>query len=239
MKRAGEVSFDDGALVRALTARAVLFDMDGVLTLNGPFHGRAWQCFAREQLALNLAENDPRIHGGRTEEILLALTGRVPDAEAVHACETVKEGYYRSLARGNLRPVAGLIPYLDMLAERDVPSALVTSADVINVAFVLDEIGITDRFLIKVGAEDVRRGKPDPEPYLLAAARIGVDPACCLVHEDAPAGIKSALAAGCAVVALTTTFPPELLEGAGAELYVPDFAAWLTLIQAHRIRPSI
>jgi HAD superfamily hydrolase (TIGR01509 family) len=233
MERLGGAISHDSSLGRALRARAVLFDMDGVLTVNGPFHGRAWQHFAREQLALTLTENDQRIHGGRTEEILTALTGTVPDAEAIRACEIVKEGHYRSLARGNLRPVAGLIPYLAMLAERNVPCALVTSADVINIAFVLGEIGLTDRFLIMVTAEDVRRGKPDPEPYLLAAVRVGVDPAYCLVHEDAPAGIRSAVAAGSAVVALTTTFPAELLEAAGAELHVPDFAAWLALIHAH------
>jgi HAD superfamily hydrolase (TIGR01509 family) len=234
MKRREEPVLHGTALGRALTARAVLFDMDGVLTLNGPFHGQAWQRFARERLALTLTENDPRIHGGRTEEILTALTGRVPDAEAIRACEIAKEGYYRSLARGNLRPVPGLIPYLDLLAERGVPCALVTSADVVNVAFVLSELGLTGRFPIKVSAEDVRRGKPDPEPYLLAAARIGVDPACCLVHEDAPSGIRSAINAGCAVVAVTTTFPAELLQAAGAELHVPDFAAWLALSETHR-----
>jgi HAD superfamily hydrolase (TIGR01509 family) len=215
---------------RAFAAGAVLFDMDGVLTLNSHFHGQAWQRFARENLALDLAASDPRLHGGRNAEILAALTSRVPDAEVVRACGTTKERYYRDLARGNLRPVPGLLAYLDWLAGRAVPCALVTSADAVNVAFVLSELGLPDRFLIKIGAEDVRCGKPDPEPYLLAATRLGVDPKYCLVHEDAPSGVRSAVAAGCAVVALTTTFPGALLAAEGAESQVPDFTALMVLI---------
>jgi HAD superfamily hydrolase (TIGR01509 family) len=201
--------------------------MDGVLTVNGHFHLQAWQRFARERLALDIAEDDPRIVGGRNEEILTAITGRAPDAETLFACDTEKEGHYRELARGNLRPAPGLLPYLDWLTERSLPFALVTSADTLNMTFVLEELGLAERFDIRVTAEDVRRGKPDPEPYLLAAARVGVDPKRCLVHEDAPSGIRSALAAGCSVVALTTTLAAPNLLAAGAGLCVPDFTAWM------------
>lgn len=205
--------------------------MDGVLTMNGHFHIQAWQRFARETLNLDL-DDDPRVHGGRNVDILLALTGQMPDPEALLACEAAKEGYYRELARGKLRPVCGLHAYLDWLSKSEIPCALVTSADVRNTAFVLEELGLTERFAVKIGAEDVRRGKPDPEPYILAAARVGVDPALCVVHEDAPSGVQSALAAGCTVIALTTTFASPVLEAAGAQLCIPDFAAWLAEVGA-------
>jgi sugar-phosphatase len=68
----------------------------------------------------------------------------------------------------------------------------------------------------------VRKGKPDPEPYLRAATLLGTTPERCLVFEDAPAGIESARSAGMQVVALTTTFPPERLAAA---IHVADFAA--------------
>lgn len=156
----------------------------------------------------------------------------MPDREAIRNCESAKEGYYRDLARGNLRPVPGLYAYLDWLAARAVPVALVTSADASNIDFVLGELGLADRFAITVGAADVRQGKPHPEPYLIAAARLSVDPAFCIVHEDAPSGVRSAVAAGCAVVALTTTLTGPVLMEAGAELCLPDFMAWMTMIGA-------
>ena len=74
-KLEGTRSIRSTAAGQALAARALLFDMDGVLTLNGHFHGQAWQRFAREHLALDVTPDDPRLHGGRNAEIVAALTG--------------------------------------------------------------------------------------------------------------------------------------------------------------------
>ncbi len=216
----------------AFAAKGVLFDMDGVLTINGHLHAHAWRRFAWENLALAVAEDDPRIHGGRNEDILVALTGQAANPDALRACHTIKERYYRDLARGHLHPVPGLHAYLDWLARHGVLCALVTSADRVNLNFVLRELGLMDRFSIKISAEDVQRGKPDPEPYRLAAARIGVDPRLCLVHEDAPAGVRYALAAGCTVVALSTALTAPVLLTAGAQVCLPDFTAWMARIGA-------
>jgi beta-phosphoglucomutase-like phosphatase (HAD superfamily) len=71
--------------------------------------------------------------------------------------------------------------------------------------------------------EDVTRGKPHPEPFLLGASRLGLNAADCVAHEDAVNGVLSAAGAGCTVVALTTTAPAEALVRAGATLTVPDF----------------
>jgi sugar-phosphatase len=78
---------------------------------------------------------------------------------------------------------------------------------------------------VLITADIVRQGKPSPEPYLLAAARLGVQPADCIVFEDAPAGVQAGKAAGMRVVALTTTVPPS--ELASADQIVPDLAAYL------------
>jgi len=71
---------------------------------------------------------------------------------------------------------------------------------------------------VLITADDVRHGKPNPEPYRLAAARLGLDPASCVVLEDSPAGVASALSAGMRVLALTTTHPAEELSEATAVL---------------------
>lgn len=80
-----------------------------------------------------------------------------------------------------------------------------------------------------VAADDITRGKPDPEPFLLAAARLGVDPARCAVFEDVPAGLAAGRAAGMTTVALTTTHPAGELD---ADVVVRDLSAVSVLVGA-------
>lgn len=206
----------------------VLFDMDGVLTANNAFHRQAWAETAREVLNLHLTEHDldTKVDGGRNPEIIERLTGVYPDEDLILRFHTAKEGRYRALAAGALREVAGLTEYLNALDERGIPFALVTSADVVNVAFGMEQLGFGARFTRRVVDKDVTRGKPHPEPYLLGAQRLNLSPADCLAHEDAVNGVKSAAGAGCRVVALSTTASPQALLDAGAALAVADFTGW-------------
>ncbi|MFB9993540.1 HAD family hydrolase [Deinococcus oregonensis] len=203
----------------------VLFDMDGVLTANNLFHRQAWQEVALEVLGLTLSEHDldTKVDGGRNPEIIERLTGSYPDDALALHFHDAKEGRYRQLAAGALTEVAGLSAYLDALEGRGIPFALVTSADAVNVAFGMEALGFGHRFGPRVLGEDVTRGKPHPEPFLLGAARLGLEAAHCVAHEDAVNGVLSAAGAGCTVVALTTTAPAEALIRAGAALTVPDF----------------
>jgi HAD superfamily hydrolase (TIGR01509 family) len=127
------------------------------------------------------------------------------------------------LARGlPLQPGAG--PLLAGLDAAGVPCALVTASSRAIMEAVLKVTGL--RFSVTVCGEDVRRGKPDPEPYLLAAARLGVPAAGCVVLEDSPTGIAAARAAGCPVIAVPSVpVPPgpglltvESLEEVGIDL---------------------
>jgi HAD superfamily hydrolase (TIGR01509 family) len=111
---------------------------------------------------------------------------------------------------------------LDLLAEvagAGLPHALVTSAEPEIMAAALDSIGV--RFPVTVCAADVARGKPDPEPYLQAAARLGVAPGRSVALEDSPSGIRSAHAAGLTVIAVPSVPPPPGL----ARLIVPSLRA--------------
>ena len=111
------------------------------------------------------------------------------------------------LARGlPLQPGAG--PLLAALDAAGVPCALVTASSRAIMDAVLTVTGLS--FDVTVCGEDVRRGKPDPEPYLLAAARLGVPAAGCVVLEDSPTGIAAARAAGCPVIAVPSVpVPPR------------------------------
>jgi HAD superfamily hydrolase (TIGR01509 family) len=206
----------------------VLFDMDGVLTSNNRFHRQAWQEVALSHLNLSLSQHDldTKVDGGRNPEIMERLTGRSPTLAEAEAFASVKEGRYRELARGALREVAGLSAYLDVLQERGLPYALVTSADTENVEFGLEALGLAHRFPVRVLGHDVTQGKPHPEPFRRGAELLGLDPHTCLAHEDAVNGVKSAVAAGCTVVALSTTMTEAPLLAVGAGLVVPDFTGW-------------
>lgn len=212
----------------SFTPAGVLFDMDGVLSANNVFHRRAWKEVAAELLGLNLTEHDldTKVDGGRNPEIIERLTGTYPDAELARRFHVAKEGRYQALAAGELKEVPGLSEYLDALDERGIPFALVTSADRGNVEFGMAQLGFGERFRHRVLGEDVQRGKPHPEPFQRGAALLGLDPRLCLAHEDAVNGVKSAVGAGCTVVALSTTVPAEVLLEAGAVQAVPDFRGW-------------
>ena len=100
----------------------------------------------------------------------------------------------------------GLHRLIESLKHDGIPMALATSAPKLNVEHTLDELGLADAFPIVVRGDEVARGKPAPDVFIEAARRLGVDPASCLVFEDAPMGIEAAQAAGMRVVALTTSF---------------------------------
>ncbi|EHN74036.1 phosphatase, partial [Streptomyces coelicoflavus ZG0656] len=112
--------------------------------------------------------------------------------------------------------------------------AVVTSATRRLAEARLDAVGILPKTL--VAADDITRGKPDPEPYLLGARALGVDPAECVVFEDAPAGLQSGRAAGMRTVALATTHPAGEL---GADLVVDDLSALSALVTDAGIEISV
>ena len=212
--------------------RAVLFDMDGVLTDNLRLHLAAWADYLRERFGVEIAAGDRRFQSGLNHEIYERVLGRkLPPAEA-RAFHEEKEARYMRLAHGVLGPVGGLHTYLGWLEARRIPKALVTGSDRKGVAFCLGQLGLTGRFPVVVTSEDVRRGKPSPEAFLLGASRLGVLPTDCLVHEDSEGGIASALTAGAAyVAAVATTLPAPALLAAGAGWAGADFDAWIAELE--------
>ncbi|EKP0276424.1 HAD-IA family hydrolase [Aeromonas bestiarum] len=174
-----------------LRAAALLLDMDGTLVHSTGEVETVWRLWCRRhQLA-----PEPVLamcHGLRSREVIRALAPQLDMAQEVALLDELEihhTGRGEAIMGG--RAVLASVP-----AGR---WALVTSASQRVARHRLASAGLPLPALL-VGAEDVMRGKPDPEPYLLAATRLGVAPADCLVFEDAPAGIESALRAGCTVV---------------------------------------
>jgi beta-phosphoglucomutase len=177
--------------------RAVLWDMDGTLLASAEFHWLSWQeALAAEGRAMSRAQFDATF-GRRNASILRDLFGAdFPDA-AVARIAAAKEERYRALARaGGVEPLPGVREWLARLRAGGWRHAVASSAPHLNITAILEALGLAPAFDAVVGDEDVRVGKPDPEVYLTAAARLGVPPARCVVVEDAAAGIEGAHRAG-------------------------------------------
>lgn len=186
---------------------AVIFDIDGTIVDNMHLHAEAFGVFAeRHGLPPLTAADRARLDGRRNSEIFPVLFNRDLTRDEWQQYEHEKEGLYRELSRGRLRPMKGLQRLIDRLADDGIPVALATSAPRLNVEHTLAELGLTGAFPVIVRGEEVARGKPAPDVFLEAARGLGVEPGDCLVFEDAPIGIEAAQAAGMRVVALTTTF---------------------------------
>lgn len=174
--------------------RAYLFDLDGTVADSMPLHWRAWSQAITE-------------FGGHFPEELFYAWGGIPLLKTVEMLnerfgysmspvETVrrKEALYHDILH-ELQPVAAVIEHVEAQHGR-IPLAIVSGSPCASIRSTLTQLGLLDRFEVIVGSEDYTHGKPDPEPFLTAAARLKVAPQDCLVFEDAEAGIAAAQAAG-------------------------------------------
>ncbi len=207
----------------AASPRAVLFDMDGVLVDNSRLYAAAWNEFVRAHPDACQTYPAQRTFGRRNRELIPELFGRpIAGGELQRLSWELESGYWRRVGAG-LEPLPGLRPFLAELRRRGIPTALASSAPGHNVRRVLEALRLEHRFDQVLAEEDVRQGKPDPEIYLTAAARLGAEARDCVVFEDALAGIAAARAAGAPCLALATTYPADALRQAGAAAVLRDF----------------
>ncbi|MDW8350596.1 MAG: HAD family phosphatase [Anaerolineae bacterium] len=186
--------------------RAALWDMDGVLVDSADYHYAAWrEALAREGYDLRLDEFRATF-GQRNDTILRRIFGAdLPDAEVARIA-TVKEALYRRFVQERgIAPLPGVLRWLKALHEAGWRQAVASAAPRANVDVVLEALGIGRFFDAITSAEDVTRGKPDPQVYLVSAERVGVPPRCCVVIEDAPAGLEGARRAGMRCIGVTST----------------------------------
>ncbi|MBW4483926.1 MAG: HAD family hydrolase [Tildeniella torsiva UHER 1998/13D] len=187
--------------------QAIIFDVDGVLIDSDLVSERHWRAWA-ERHGVDY-DAIARIHHGRpTVETIRQVAPHVDAAQEAHIKETAEAD-----------DTDGLILYAgvkELLAQlpRD-RWGVATSGTRRTVSLRFPHLELPEPSVM-VTADDVRRGKPAPDPYLLVAERLGIPPADCLVIEDAPAGVEAAKAAGAKVIAVTTTNRAEALRLADA-----------------------
>jgi beta-phosphoglucomutase family hydrolase len=193
--------------------KGALFDMDGVLVDNMSIHMEAFGELARRYgVDFDFTQVLGMAGKGNDEIFGEVFPREIVERKGVAALAAEKEAIYRELYAPKLTPIAGLIEFLDKLRAGGVKMAVGSSAPGVNIDFVLDGLDIRRYFDVVVGADMVSRCKPDPEIYLVAAARLGLLPSECIVFEDALAGIQAARAAGMKVIALSTTVDKSILE---------------------------
>ena len=179
------------------TSRAVLWDLDGTLVDSAEYHWLAW----REALTAEGHTFDKAFlvatFGQRNDRILRALLGPDASAAEIERIAGAKEACYRTLVRKRgIELVPGAELWLKRLRASGWRQALATSAPRANAAAMVEVLGLSEYFGAIVAAEDVQRGKPDPQVFLLAAERIGAPTYRCVVVEDAAAGVEGARNAG-------------------------------------------
>lgn len=194
---------DEASPLFARDFDAVLFDLDGTLIDSTASVIRSWRRFAE-----HYSVSAEALHANHGQPARVLISKLLP--EELHAEGLARVTDLEVTDAVGLEPIRGARAFFDSVpADR---RAIVTSGSVPIATARLDAAGFPHPDVF-VTADDVTHGKPDPEPFLTAAARLGVDPARCLVVEDAAAGITAARAAGCAVLAIAGTVGADELTG--------------------------
>ena len=176
---------------------AVLWDLDGTLVDSEQYHWRAWK-ETLDHAGVAITHQDfLSSFGQRNDAILAKWLGENAGAGKIEQIGNDKEERYRELVRQEgLLPLPGAAEWVERLHREGWRQAIASSAPRSNVETVLDALRMRPWFQAAVSAEDVREGKPAPDVFLAAAARLGAEPHGCVVVEDARAGVEAARRAG-------------------------------------------
>ncbi|MCM2277920.1 MAG: HAD family phosphatase [Oligoflexia bacterium] len=198
------------------TPRAILFDNDGVLIASEALHWRAWETLLHElkvpydpaEIRASVGSTAPRILAGILDRHVPGWSAREYDLDAL---AQRKNDHYLRLAQTELHAYPGVREGLEWLRKKGIATAVVSNAKRRELEMALTRLGLIGLFDAVVSRDDVRPPKPDPAPYLFAAACVGAEPADCLAIEDSPPGLESALLARIPAAAVATNFPREIL----------------------------
>lgn len=193
--------------------RAILWDMDGVLTDTSQLHFETWERVLTEQGIPFDRQKFHLIYGLKNRDLLPYLTDRPLEPEWVDWIADQKELAFRQALQGHLLPLPGVVAWLQRFNRWGYRQAVASSAPPENVEVLVDELGIRSYFDALVTPGDLP-GKPNPAVFLLAGSQLGVPAQNCVVIEDSIPGIEAARRAGMRCIAVTTTNPPEALTQA-------------------------
>lgn len=209
----------------------LIFDFNGTLFRDSDKHEQAWIDFAKKISNKDLSESDviEHIHGRNNYETITYLLGQDIGRTKSEELAEEKEAHYRKLALAdteNLHLVEGAIDLFNQLKANQIPFTIATASGYTNTVFYFETFGLNQWFdFDKVVYNDGNlAGKPDPDPYLLAAEKINVPIGECIVIEDSPSGIQSGINAKAKwVIGVTTNNNATQLKNLGADMVIDNF----------------
>ncbi len=195
------------------TDYGVLWDMDGVLVDTAEFHFQTWlETLSAYGIPIT-RESFRATFGMNNAGTLAALMGEVPAPALLAEIGERKERQFRQAIRGRVRPLPGVLLWLERLQSEGVRQAVASSAPPANIDVLLDELGLSPFFDI-IGSGSDLPPKPDPALFLQVARRLNVPPGRCVVVEDSVPGVQAARRAGMRCIAVATTNPAHRLAEA-------------------------
>jgi beta-phosphoglucomutase family hydrolase len=221
------------------TERAVLWDMDGTLIDSEEFHWISWRnTLANDGITIT-REQFLASFGQRNDSIIPRWLGAAATAERIERISKAKEELYRQLVRRNgISPLPGVANWIHGLHKEGWLQAIASAAPRANIDAVLEALSATHIFQGIVSADDVHRGKPDPEVFFTAASRVGVSPDRCIVVEDAVAGVQGARSAGMKSIGVNRNGKQLPADIVVQSLDLLDSGAFDTLLQRDSCAPK-
>jgi beta-phosphoglucomutase len=217
--------------------KSVLWDLDGTLIDSEQYHWLAWRATMAAE-GVSLTQQQFLSTFGLRNDAVIPRWIPAASPQRIEQIAAAKEQLYRRLIRektpgeGGLQPLPGVRQWIARLAREGWLQAIASSSPRENVDVVLAVIGLANCFQAVVSAEDVTHGKPDPQVFLTAAARLGSAPDWSIVVEDAPAGIEAARRAGMACIGVRRDGSPlaaDLAVSSLADLPPDAFSCLLSL----------
>ncbi|MGM5631830.1 HAD family phosphatase [Apibacter raozihei] len=200
-----------------MAIKAVLFDMDGVVTDTETQYDTFFHSFIPKY---NLPSDFmSKIKGVRWPDIVSNYFSHMSEKEITDLATIVSDFEKNDL---EYRPIPGIHDFIKELKAEGFKIALVTSSMKFKANIALEKLGLKNTFDAEVTGDDIQKGKPAPDCYLLAAELVGCKPDECVVFEDSFAGIEAGKKAGMKVIALSTTNSEESLQS-HTEKIIPDF----------------
>ena len=204
--------------------KGLIFDMDGTLIQNMPYHMKAFNILAERLGYQMLQPVTNKFYGRHNDEIFRAIAPQwVIDKYGLQYLSDEKEAIYRELYAGNVRLTDGLEELIADARSKGVKCYIGSAGPRVNLELIWNGAELDGKIDGYICGDDVVNFKPHPEIFLKSCEGMGLSPEDCVVFEDAISGIKAGWAAGCKVVALSTTATAETLAADGVEHIVPNF----------------